>query len=103
LNCDVLIPSNSLNTKTRNFCSTNAEQVDSSQKIQPPKHEQTAAASGGKEELGLQYEYEAMKNFRELLWYWQEYYLRRGRDRLSVEFSCRIPFSSWVNLVGEFG
>ena len=25
-------------------------------------------------------------NFRELLWFWKEYYCRRGRDRLSLEF-----------------
>ena len=42
-----------------------------------------------------------MANFRRLLWYWQEYYLRRGRDRLSVEFSCHIPFRVWSNLVGK--
>lgn len=41
-----------------------------------------------------------MKNFRELLWYWQEYYLRRGRDRLSIEFSSHIPFKHWNSLVG---
>lgn len=40
-----------------------------------------------------------MKNFRELLWFWREYYLRRGRDRLSIEFSSRIPFPYWVSLV----
>ncbi len=43
-----------------------------------------------------------MRNFRELLWYWQEYYLRRGRDRLSIEFSCHIPFKYWFELVGKF-
>jgi hypothetical protein len=42
-----------------------------------------------------------MRNFRELLWYWQEYYLRRGRDRLSIEFSCHIPFSYWFEIVGK--
>jgi hypothetical protein len=42
------------------------------------------------------------RNFRELLWYWQEYYLRRGRDRLSVEFSSHIPFRYWQSVVGEF-
>jgi hypothetical protein len=40
-----------------------------------------------------------MVNFRELLWYWKEYYLRRGRDRLSIEFSSHIPFFHWHNLV----
>ena len=42
-----------------------------------------------------------MVNFRELLWYWQEYYLRRGRDRLSIEFSSHIPFFQWNALVGS--
>jgi hypothetical protein len=41
------------------------------------------------------------RNFRLLLWYWQEYYLRRGRDRLSIEFSTRIPFRFWLQLVGR--
>lgn len=39
------------------------------------------------------------KNFRQLLWYWREYYLRRGRDRLSIEFCYHIPFSYWNDLV----
>lgn len=43
-----------------------------------------------------------MRNFRELLWYWKEYYLRRGRDRLSIEFSSHIPFHFWFELVGKF-
>ena len=42
-----------------------------------------------------------MVNFRELLWYWREYYLRRGRDRLSIEFSSHIPFIKWNALVGK--
>lgn len=42
------------------------------------------------------------RNFRELLWYWQQYYLRRGRDRLSVEFSAHLPFRYWQALVGSF-
>lgn len=41
------------------------------------------------------------RNFRELLWYWREYYLRRGRDRLSIEFSSHIPFRYWNELVGK--
>eukprot|EP01033_Poteriospumella_lacustris_P003200 gene3200-2353_t len=40
-----------------------------------------------------------MMNFRELLWYWREYYLRRGRDRLSIEFSAHIAFHHFLNLV----
>lgn len=42
-----------------------------------------------------------MVNFRELLWYWREYYLRRGRDRLSIEFSSHIHFYHWDSLVDK--
>jgi len=38
-------------------------------------------------------------NFRKLLWFWREYYLRRGRDRLSLEFSSRISFKFWKEVV----
>lgn len=40
-------------------------------------------------------------NFRLLLWYWREYYMRRGRDRLSLEFSTHIPFMYWREVVGR--
>ena len=40
-----------------------------------------------------------MTNFRQLLWFWREYYLRRGRDRLSIEFTTRIRFPYWAQLV----
>ena len=40
------------------------------------------------------------KNFRELLWFWSEYYLRRGRDRLSLEFSSHFPFCEWKHVIG---
>ena len=42
---------------------------------------------------------ELLANFRALLWFWREYYLRRGRDRLSIEFSSRIPFKYWLELI----
>jgi hypothetical protein len=42
-----------------------------------------------------------LHNFRELLWYWSEYYLRRGRDRLSLEFSTHISFHEWHSVVGK--
>ena len=38
-------------------------------------------------------------NFRKLLWYWREYYLRRGRDRLSLEFSSHLHFKKWNTVV----
>lgn len=40
-----------------------------------------------------------MGNFRLLLWYWKEYYERRGRDRLSIEFSSHISFHVWAEVV----
>lgn len=49
----------------------------------------------------IQNKTKVMKNFRELLWFWQEYYLRRGRDRLSLEFSSHIPFRYWQTVVGK--
>jgi hypothetical protein len=36
-----------------------------------------------------------------MLWYWIEYYTRRGRDRLSLEFSTHIPFYKWKEIVGK--
>jgi len=39
-----------------------------------------------------------MQNFRCLVWFWREYYLRRGRDRLSIEFNTRIPFRYWLEI-----
>lgn len=33
------------------------------------------------------------------MWFWCEYYLRRGRDRLSLEFSSHIPFYAWHEVV----
>ncbi len=42
-----------------------------------------------------------MINFRELLYFWKEYYLKRGRDRLSLEFSSHIPFKFWMYVVGK--
>jgi len=38
-------------------------------------------------------------NFRELLWFWREYYEHRGRDRLSLEFSSHIRFPEWKAVV----
>ena len=37
--------------------------------------------------------------YRKLLWFWQEYYMRRGRDRLSLEFSSHILFPTWQAVV----
>ncbi|GMH94544.1 hypothetical protein TrST_g12621 [Triparma strigata] len=40
-----------------------------------------------------------MCNFRELLFFWREYYSHRGRDRLSLEFSSHLRFAEWKNVV----
>jgi hypothetical protein len=40
-----------------------------------------------------------MRNFREVLWFWKEYYTHRGRDRLSLEFSSHVRFQEWNNVV----
>lgn len=42
---------------------------------------------------------EFCRNFRELLWFWNEYYHHRGRDRLSLEFSSHISFAEWRHVV----
>ncbi len=41
-----------------------------------------------------------MRNFREVLWFWIEYYSHRGRDRLSLEFSSHLRFQEWKQVVG---
>ena len=43
--------------------------------------------------------YKLFRNLRELLWYWMEYYGKRGRDRLSLEFGTRIPCAEWMEVV----
>jgi hypothetical protein len=63
----------------------------------PPSRGQTDQA-----QMHLSRADRVMMNFRELLWYWREYYLRRGRDRLSIEFSSHIPFFQWSLLVGVY-
>ncbi|KAL3921010.1 MAG: hypothetical protein SGILL_002977 [Bacillariaceae sp.] len=40
-----------------------------------------------------------MRNFREVLWFWNEYYAHRGRDRLSLEFSSHLRFQEWTEVV----
>jgi len=40
-------------------------------------------------------------NFRELLWFWTEYYTHRGRDRLSLEFSSHVRFQEWNEVVSK--
>eukprot|EP00752_Nemacystus_decipiens_P006451 g5810.t1 len=40
-----------------------------------------------------------LRNFRRLLWFWSEYYLRGGRDRLSLEFSTHVKFWAWKRVI----
>jgi len=42
---------------------------------------------------------DVMRNFREVLWFWFEYYSHRGRDRLSLEFSSHLRFQEWMQVV----
>jgi hypothetical protein len=42
---------------------------------------------------------DTMRNFREVLWFWAEYYTHRGRDRLSLEFSSHLRFQEWMHVV----
>jgi Trpc4-associated protein len=38
-------------------------------------------------------------NFRSLLWFWIQYYIPRGRDRLSLEQSSDMTFREWYHVV----
>lgn len=40
-----------------------------------------------------------LRGFRRLLWFWSEYYLRGGRDRLSLEFSTHVKFWAWKRVI----
>lgn len=51
----------------------------------------------------LRTEKDAARNFRELIWFWSEYYSHRGRDRLSLEFSSHLRFQEWKNVVSILG
>lgn len=42
---------------------------------------------------------DVLRNFRELLWFWKQYYTHRGRDRLSLEFSSHLRFQEWNEVV----
>jgi len=60
------------------------------------------AERGGNQELAL-----VTTNFQKLLWFWHEYYLLRGKDCLSLEYTSQIPFVEWTRthevLVEELG
>jgi Trpc4-associated protein len=42
---------------------------------------------------------QARGNFRELLQFWQAYYARKDRDRISLAFSSDLPFTVWQEAV----
>ena len=46
---------------------------------------------------------DVMRNFRQVLWFWREYYTHRGRDRLSLEFSSHLRFQEWDLVVSLLG
>mmetsp|Transcript_28770 Transcript_28770/g.81152 ORF Transcript_28770/g.81152 Transcript_28770/m.81152 type:complete len:672 (+) Transcript_28770:1-2016(+) len=46
---------------------------------------------------------DVLRNFREVLWFWFEYYTHRGRDRLSLEFSSHLRFQEWIEVVSLLG
>ncbi len=40
-----------------------------------------------------------LKGFCALLFFWREYYGKRGRDRINLEFSSHVPFCEWLEVV----
>ena len=46
---------------------------------------------------------DVLRNFRELCWFWLQYYNNRGRDRLSLEFSSHLRFQEWIEVVALLG
>jgi hypothetical protein len=42
---------------------------------------------------------DVIRNFREVIWFWKEYYAHRGRDRLSLEFSSHLRFQEWNHVI----
>ncbi len=40
-----------------------------------------------------------LKGFCALLFFWREYYGKRGRDRINLEFSSHVPFCEWLAVV----
>ncbi len=40
-----------------------------------------------------------LRSFRALLFFWSEYYGKRGRDRVNLEFSSHVPFCEWLEVV----
>lgn len=43
--------------------------------------------------------YNVQNNFRELLWFWSQYHMNRGGDRVSLEFYSHIRFEEFDHVV----
>ncbi|CAJ1969482.1 unnamed protein product [Cylindrotheca closterium] len=79
--------------------------MDMDEKIAPAPYARRASVSrrasltyyGTKGEIGDKND--VLRNFREVLWFWIEYYTHRGRDRLSLEYSSHLRFQEWVDVV----
>ncbi|KAL3944593.1 MAG: hypothetical protein SGBAC_001305, partial [Bacillariaceae sp.] len=79
--------------------------MDMDEKIAPAPYARRASVSrrasltyyGTKSEIGDKND--VLRNFREVLWFWIEYYTHRGRDRLSLEYSSHLRFQEWVDVV----
>ena len=71
-------------------------QRDTSSYVRRPSFENSSVL-GGAQQIGDRSD--VMRNFREVLWFWIEYYSHRGRDRLSLEFSSHIRFHEWYHVV----
>lgn len=71
-------------------------QRDTSSYVRRPSFENSSVL-GGSQQIGDRSD--VIRNFREVLWFWIEYYSHRGRDRLSLEFSSHIRFHEWYHVV----
>lgn len=60
---------------------------------------QQSRRDGGRRSTALTNETDVIVRFRELLWFWNEYYSHRGRDRISIEFSSHLHFNEWRSVV----
>jgi hypothetical protein len=69
---------------------------------QPRRASPLGSSSNGQQQQNQQQigdRTDVMRNFREVLWFWSEYYTHRGRDRLSLEFSSHLRFQEWQYVV----
>jgi hypothetical protein len=72
--------------------------LDLDQQRETPSYaRRVSILNGGSQQIGDHTD--VMRNFREVLWFWMEYYTHRGRDRLSLEFSSHIRFQEWNHVV----